>query len=412
MRDDSRSISSRCRSSLRGRAGHGHRRHRQTGTAGCTPSNHSSAPLTRANASASWTCPSRRLFTSLPCARGRPRTSRGPSSRSGPAGCWRSSWAVVVATGSRTRQGTGPAGGATVPPVRAAPGGDRRHPVLGRRGVPVRGVRADRRSGAGVAPRHPRHFTGAATPLRRPGTPSTRSTTSGRAGAEVLSLGSSASCTAHPLARGSRGGGRRRAAVPQVADGCGPGPRPRVSSYYARRSSPPARKPSRAAGARARTSGLPGSDGPRSRSAWQGRRGRRAGLAERPAGDHRVGAGAGRMRHGGSRGAQVRHHRRAGQRQGHPGHAAGAGLRPRPHQRRRHLPLARRSTTRRSARRSGGSWPPASWSPTTWSRGDRAQRLADARLELRLHRRRLPAQRPPGRVLPRELRHRRRDPPR
>ena len=40
------------------------------------------------------------------------------------------------------------------------------------------------------------------------------------------------------------------------------------------------------------------------------------------------------------------------------------------------------------------------------------ERLQRARLELRLHRRRLPPQPPPGRVLPRELRHRRGDPAR
>ena len=51
------------------------------------------------------------------------------------------------------------------------------------------------------------------------------------------------------------------------------------------------------------------------------------------------------------------------------------------------------------------------WSATTWSRASwgTAQR---ARLELRLHHRRLPAQRAPGGVLPGELRHRRGDPPR
>ena len=112
-------------------------------------------------------------------------------------------------------------------------------------------------------------------------------------------------------------------------------------------------------------------------------------------------------RQGGVR-AQVRHHGAAGQRQGHAGEDAGPRLRPRPHQRRRHLPLARpepdEARHQGAALHEGGAARPRR---DGLRRGQGAAR--HPRLALRLRARRLPPQRGAGRLLPRELRHRRGD---
>ena len=97
----------------------------------------------------------------------------------------------------------------------------------------------------------------------------------------------------------------------------------------------------------------------------------------------------------GSRRAQVRDHGRAGQRQGHPGRAAGRRPRPGPHQRRRHLPLeraaphqarragaadhGRRRAGRRRARRVGGPRPAARCTTGTTASSSTASRATSAR---------------------------------
>jgi hypothetical protein len=70
------------------------------------------------------------------------------------------------------------------------------------------------------------------------------------------------------------------------------------------------------------------------------------------------------------------------------------------------------STIPSSARRSGARWRRDCWSATTSRRGRGEATAQRARLELRLHHRRLPAQPAAGGVLPGKLRPRRGDPPR
>ena len=105
--------------------------------------------------------------------------------------------------------------------------------------------------------------------------------------------------------------------------------------------------------------------------------------------------------------AKVHHHGRAGLRQGHAGQDARHGLRPRSHQRRRCFSLAHPKPYQ-----AGGPHSPARYRRRNGARrhrrGSGQGAPGPARLELRLHSRRLPAQLAPGRVLPGELRHQRR----
>jgi hypothetical protein len=106
--------------------------------------------------------------------------------------------------------------------------------------------------------------------------------------------------------------------------------------------------------------------------------------------------------------AQVHHHGTPRQREGDAGEAARPRLRPRPHQRRRHLPLARpqpdQARHARAALHERGAADPG-----RDGLGRREVAARDPRLAPRVRARRLPAQRRPGELLSRELRHRRGD---